>query len=121
MWVWRYQSCNTLPKLRLTRPAPWTTLETSPSPILRGMSRPPLAALRLAESALRQPVAARGGPPVEACGRGDGAKKAFILSMCLIEQMPPTSRSSEYFGEYSEPSIPGRSTSAAQPELEAYA
>jgi hypothetical protein len=79
---------HSLPKPPLPRPSPRTPLEASPSPILRGIPMPRWAALRLAESCcdgLSQragdaAIAARKGwPPAEACGRGDGAKKAFIL------------------------------------------
>jgi hypothetical protein len=80
----RLRSC--LPKPPLPRPSPRTTLEASPSPIPRGMSRPRWAALRLAESRSGRLLqragdaaiaAGEGWPPAEACSRGDGAKKAL--------------------------------------------
>jgi hypothetical protein len=61
------------------------------------MSRPRWAALRLAESRCgglpqRAGDAAiavgEGWPPAEACGRGDGAKKAFILPIRLLGRSP---------------------------------
>jgi hypothetical protein len=59
-----------LPKPPWPRPSPRTPLEASPSPILRGMSRPRFAALRLA--------AGRSGElPRRAGGAGRGVRKRW--------------------------------------------
>jgi hypothetical protein len=66
------------PQSAVPRPTPRGTLETSPFPILRDLSRPRLAALRLAAHR-------RGG------GRGDGAKMAengFSFSYTSCRYVP---------------------------------